>query len=94
LNKKNYYFEPSNSSEIDFITYYNGDIVPIEVKSPFHTQSISLNNFIKKYNSKKTFHFSMKNIGVSAKNVVEFLPLYLLQMVLENEESLLDISNK
>lgn len=32
LQKKCYYYEPSQTSEIDFIIYYDGEITPIEVK--------------------------------------------------------------
>ncbi len=88
--KKCYYYEPSQTSEIDFIIEYEGEITPIEVKAAKHTGSVAFNNFIKKYEPKKAFRFSKKNIGIAQENAVYYLPLYLLEIVLEHEKSLFD----
>lgn len=59
-NYKHFYFEPNTSSEIDFITYYKGEITPLEVKVGLHTKSTSFNSFVDKYHYKYAFCFSKK----------------------------------
>lgn len=58
--KRAYYFEPSQHSEIDFVMEYGGKICPIEVKSSKNTNSRSLNNFIAKYKPAKAIKLSQK----------------------------------
>lgn len=85
--KECYYFEPNTNSEIDFIIYYEGDIVPLEVKAGKNTSSVSFQHFVKKYNSQKAIRFSKKNISIQ--DNISYLPLYLLEFVLKKEKSLL-----
>ncbi|MEJ8737481.1 AAA family ATPase [Erysipelotrichaceae bacterium HCN-30851] len=84
-HKSSYYFEPSQTSEIDFIIEYRGEISPIEVKAGRNTASISFKNFIHKYEPKYAFRFSQKNIGKDDANNVCYFPLYAIDFVLENE---------
>lgn len=63
LQKKCYYYEPSQTSEIDFIIYYDGEITPIEVKAGRNTRSLSLQNFVYAYQPVNAFRFSAKNAG-------------------------------
>ena len=90
-NKKAYYFEPSQETEIDFIIEYNGSITPIEVKANKHTASRSFNIFIDKYQPEYAFKFSKKNIGYDKTRNLSTYPLYALEFVLDNENNVIDI---
>lgn len=46
-NKACFYYEPSQSTEIDFIIKYEGEITPLEVKAGTHTTSRAFQNFVK-----------------------------------------------
>ncbi|NBK98292.1 MAG: DUF4143 domain-containing protein [Erysipelotrichia bacterium] len=87
--KKCYYYEPSQFSEIDFIIEYEGNITPIEVKAGKHTTSKAFNNFVNKHNPSFAFRFSAKNVDISKNNNIKYLPLYLLENVLENEKEII-----
>lgn len=80
-----YYFEPNTSSEIDFIIYYKGEICPLEIKAGRNTVSKSFTNFVDKYNSPYAFRLSQKNIGTNKENV-SYVPLYMLEMLLDQEK--------
>lgn len=80
-----YYFEPNTSSEIDFIIYYKGEICPLEIKAGRNTVSKSFTNFVDKYNSSYAFRLSQKNIGTNKENV-SYVPLYMLEMLLDQEK--------
>lgn len=82
-----YYFEPNTSSEIDFIIYYQGEICPLEIKAGRNTVSKSFTNFVEKYNSQYAFRLSQKNIGTSKENV-SYVPLYMLEMLLDQEKEI------
>ena len=82
-----YYFEPNTSSEIDFIIYYQGEICPLEIKAGRNTVSKSFTNFVEKYNSQYAFRLSQKNIGTS-KEKVSYVPLYMLEMLLDQEKEI------
>ena len=86
--KDSYYFEPSQSQEIDFVIYYQGNVTPIEVKSSRNTVSTSFHNFIKMYKPSFAFKFSQKNIGENSQNVC-YYPLYTLEFVLNKEKPVL-----
>lgn len=87
--KNCYYYEPNQFSEIDFIIEFEGEITPIEIKGGKHTASKSFMNFVKKYNPKQAFRFSQKNIGISEEGSVLYLPIYLLEIVLDHEKELI-----
>lgn len=84
-HKKCYYFEPSQTTEIDFIIEYEGEITPIEIKAGLNTASRSFKNFVEKYNPNHAFRFSQKNVGISKEGNIIYLPLYLLEILLEHE---------
>ena len=83
---KHFYFEPNTSSEIDFITYYKGEITPIEVKAGLHTKSTSFNSFVDRYNCKYAFRFSQKNIGKDSNNIM-YMPYYLIPFIFNNKQT-------
>ncbi len=68
------YYRSNSGYEIDFLLYNKDGIIPIEVKSAEHTQSKSLNAFMKKYSSKYGLRISSKNFGFS--NNIKSIPLY------------------
>ena len=83
---KHFYFEPNTSSEIDFITYYKGEITPIEVKVGLHTKSTSFNSFVDRYNCKYAFRFSQKNISKDSNNIM-YMPYYLIPFIFNNKQT-------
>lgn len=87
--KKCFYYEPSQSAEIDFIIYYNGSITPIEVKAGKHTASKAFCNYVKKYQPKQAFQFSQKNFGISKDGVIQYVPLYILDIFLHHETEII-----
>lgn len=84
-HKKCYYFEPSQTTEIDFIIEYEGEITPIDIKAGLNTASKSFKNFVEKYKPIHAFRFSQKNIGIAKEGNIVYLPLYLLEILLEHE---------
>ncbi|MBU4483897.1 AAA family ATPase [bacterium] len=62
------------NSEIEFLIYEDGDIVPVEVKSGHRTRAKSFQQFFKKYSPKKAYKLSAKQFSKS-KNIIN-LPLY------------------
>lgn len=88
-NKACYYYEPSQSSEIDFIIKYEGEITPIEVKAGKHTTSRAFQNFVNKYSSKYAFRFSKKNVGITSEGNIRYLPLYMLETIITHEKEII-----
>lgn len=86
-NKECYYYEPNTTSEIDFIIYFQGNIVPLEIKSSKNTVSKSFVNFVKNHESKIAFRLSSKNIGTNGQ--VTYFPHYLFPFLLNQEKSIL-----
>lgn len=60
-----YYYRRDDRMEIDFVTYLNGNIEPIEVKSSKNTKSISFSNIIERENVAYGLKLSMNNINCS-----------------------------
>ena len=80
-----WFWRSGNSAELDLISEYHGEIVPIEVKAAENTMAKSYRQFVKKYSPSVGFKFSLKNVG---KNMVEntetySLPLYLAYRIRE-----------
>ena len=80
LIKKNidfYYFKNSNSTkEIEFLIENNEGVIPIEVKAS-NNKSISLDNYIIKYNPKISYKLINGNIGYKDNKII--LPLYMIE---------------
>lgn len=72
--KLNYYKNPSNSQEIEFIFENEKGVIPVEVKSS-RGQTISLNEFIKEFNPQIAYKLISGNIGQKDNKVT--LPLYM-----------------
>lgn len=75
LQMKNYelYFYQENNLEIDFILVKDNQMIPIEVKSSRHTESKSLNAFMRKHQT-GAIRISTKNFGFE--NGIASVPLY------------------
>ena len=79
-NKVPYFWRSGNTAELDFLFEEDGNVIPVEVKAATNTQAKSFKQFCKKYQNKKGFKLSLKNIAENdceGTNVVS-LPLYLL----------------
>lgn len=71
-----YYYRRDDRLEIDFVTYLNNNIVPIEVKSGKNTKSISLSNLINKEELNYGIKLSMNNVNCSNEKF-KCYPLYM-----------------
>ena len=72
---KTYYWAPSPTKELDCIFQdSDGNVVPLEIKSSSHVRSLSMNAFIKKYDSKYAVRVSARNFGFE--NRIFSIPLY------------------
>lgn len=69
-----FYWETTNSSEVDFIIIKDEKIIPIEVKSAENNKSKSLSTYISKYAPEYSIRISSKNFGFS--NNIKSVPLY------------------
>ena len=72
-----YWGRERGMAEVDFIMQYEGDIIPIEVKSEKHTQSKSLKVYMEEYSPKIAIRTSLKNMGVSG--TLHSIPLYMIE---------------
>ena len=75
-----YYFISKKLGEIDFLIEYNGNLLPIEIKSGArYTQHASLNNLMKTYTIKKAFVFGDCNVNQIKE--ITYLPVYMLMFL-------------
>lgn len=74
-----YFWRSKAEAEMDFITDYEGELVPIEVKAADNTRAKSLHMFCSKYQPKIAIKSSLKNVGDNMDGVshVWSLPLYV-----------------
>lgn len=73
-----YFWRTKADAEMDFITDYEGELIPIEVKSADNTRAKSLHLFCNRYEPKLAFKTSLKNVGdnMDGRTHVWSLPLY------------------
>ena len=73
-----YFWRTKADAELDFITDYEGELIPIEVKSADNTRAKSLHLFCNRYEPKIAFKSSLKNVGdnMDGNSHVWSLPLY------------------
>ena len=69
-----YYWTRGQNAEIDFLIQREGAIIPLEVKSAEHTQSASLNAYVKEHRPDCSIRISTKNFGFE--NKIKSVPLY------------------
>ena len=75
-----YYYRRDDRLEINFVTFLNGKIVPIEVKSSKNTKSISLSNIIERENLDYGIKLSPNNVNCSNPRYKCF-PLYMSMFI-------------
>lgn len=77
---ESYFWRTKADAEIDFLTDYEGVLLPIEVKSADNTKAKSLHIFCSRYNPKMAVKTSLKNVGdnQNGKTHVWNIPLYVL----------------
>ena len=75
-----YFWRSKANAELDFITDYEGVLMPIEVKAADNTKAKSLHLFCNKYDPKMAVKTSLKNVGdnMDGKTHVWCIPLYTL----------------
>ena len=75
-----YFWRTKADAEIDFITDYEGVLLPIEVKSADNTKAKSLHLFCGRYQPKMAVRTSLKNVGdnMDGTTHVWSVPLYAL----------------
>ena len=76
------YWRSKQEAEIDFLINYDGEIIPVEVKSAENTKAKSLKVYIERYNPKYSIKISAKNFGFA--NNIKSIPLYAAYLL--NEE--------
>lgn len=79
LGLESYFWRSKSDAEIDFITDYEGVLLPIEVKAADNTKAKSLHIFCNRYNPKMALKTSLKNVGDNddSGTHVWTLPLYI-----------------
>lgn len=75
-----YFWRTRADAEIDFITDYEGMLMPIEVKSADNTKAKSLRLFCSRYRPKTAMKMSLKNVGdnMDGGTHVWCIPLYII----------------
>jgi uncharacterized protein len=71
------YFWQGERAEVDFVTVFNNQIVPIEVKSGHKTASKSLHSAIQQYKPKISLRLSCQNFFKEKKYNILNVPLYM-----------------
>ena len=75
-----YFWRTKADAELDFISDYEGILLPIEVKSADNTKAKSLRLFCNRYRPKMAIKTSLKNVGdnMDGDTHVWSLPLYMI----------------
>lgn len=75
-----YFWRTKADAELDFITDYEGVLLPIEVKSADNTKAKSLHLFCNRYQPKMAIKTSLKNVGdnMDGNTHVWSVPLYVM----------------
>lgn len=77
---ESYFWRTKVDAEMDFITDYEGMLLPIEVKSADNTKAKSLHIFCNRYHPRMAVKTSLKNVGnnLDGDTHVWNIPLYLI----------------
>ena len=75
---KLYYYKPDDDHELEFLIEKDGEVVPIEVKAG-NTATVSLNNFIKRYEPAVAYKLINGNVGIveSKKTIPHYMVMFL-----------------
>ena len=79
MGMESYFWRTKADAEIDFISDYEGVLLPIEVKSADNTRAKSLHLFCNRYRPQMAVKTSLKNVGdnMDADTHVWSIPLYV-----------------
>lgn len=79
MEVESYFWRTKADAEMDFISDYEGLLLPIEVKSADNTKAKSLHLFCNRYNPKMAIKTSLKNVGdnMDGDTHVWSIPLYV-----------------
>ncbi len=83
--KDNYYYNSKILGELDFVIEYNGQILPLEVKSgKSYERHLALNNVmnVSNYDIQEAYVLSGQN--VSQKGNITYLPIYMTMFIYKN----------
>ncbi|MDD2971497.1 MAG: AAA family ATPase [Lachnospiraceae bacterium] len=83
-----YYYNNRKQGELDFVVEYQGQVLPLEIKSgKDYTRHVALNNVLKieNYGIHEAMVFSNENVSVHGKTI--YYPIYFI-MFLEKEEQI------
>ena len=80
MNIESYFWRTKADAEMDFISDYEGLLLPIEVKSADNTKAKSLHMLCNRYNPTMAIKTSLKNVGdnIDGNTHVWNIPLYCL----------------
>jgi len=76
-----YWATDKNTAEVEFVMQYNGEIIPLEVKSGKNVKSESLNAYRNEYRPAHAVRASLKNYGVV--DGLCSVPLYMVGSITE-----------
>jgi hypothetical protein len=74
VGDKNLFCWQGRTAEVEFLLEREGEVVPVEVKSGWVTQSKSLKVYMERYRPPRAYILSANN--VSQRNIAHYLPLY------------------
>lgn len=77
--ERTFYCWQGRTAEVEFLLEKEGEIVPMEVKSGWVTQSKSLKIFTDRYHPSKTYILSANNVNHS--DIRHYLPLYMASLL-------------
>lgn len=85
FSEKLFYYNSKKHGEVDFLIEYNGEVLPIEIKSGKPNEMnvynhTALNNIIKLYNIQKAFVFGETNIEHENNSIIQ-LPIYMIMFI-------------
>ena len=80
MGVESYFWRTKADAEVDFISDYEGVLLPIEVKAADNTKAKSLHMFCNRYLPKMAFKISLKNVGdnIDGATHVWSIPLYII----------------
>ena len=83
---KLFYYNTKSQGEVDLMIEYNGDVLPIEIKSgKTYQRHSALNNLLKIENYTINQAFVFNNYNVEVKDKIIYYPIYMLMFINENE---------
>ena len=80
MGVESYFWRSKADAEMDFISDYEGLLIPIEVKSADNTKAKSLHLFCSRYSPRIAIKTSLKNVGDNMDGITHVwsLPLYVI----------------